>query len=200
MRADNDELDFPMMHLIVAQSSVSARKDFDDLGKLSRVVGAAAWSVVGATVCSGSGALRVPCHDARGNLAFDPTTGRGFGYSSENLLAHVDGGAWQGTLVHDPLMRLVDAGTAGRTRFVHDGHTIIAEYDAANAQVARYVHGPGIDEPLVALSPVAAAGATMVTTGLSMAVVGGTVALFGAGLRAVGGDTQNFMVRAATRF
>ena len=39
-------------------------------------------------------------------------------------------------------------GTAD-TRFLYDGADIIAEYDAAGTVLKRYVHGPGLDEPLV---------------------------------------------------
>jgi RHS repeat-associated protein len=91
-------------------------------------------------------------HDARGNVTYDPTNGQGYGYSSENLLTIVNGGSWTGTLVYDPAMRLYEAGVNSKTRFVHDGHTRIAEYSSSGAQTARYIHGPGIDEPLVAYS------------------------------------------------
>jgi RHS repeat-associated protein len=91
-------------------------------------------------------------HDAKGNITYDPTNGQGYGYSSENLLTSVNGGSWTGTLLYDPAMRLYEAGVNSKTRFVHDGHTRIAEYSSSGAQTARYVHGPGIDEPLVAYS------------------------------------------------
>lgn len=38
---------------------------------------------------------------------------------------------------------------AATTRFGYDGINLIAEYDATNAMVRRYVHGPGSDEPIV---------------------------------------------------
>jgi hypothetical protein len=88
----------------------------------------------------------------RGNVTYDPTNGQGYGYSSENLLTSVNGASWTGTLLYDPAMRLYEAGVNSKTRFVHDGHTRIAEYSSSGAQTARYVHGPGIDEPLVAYS------------------------------------------------
>lgn len=46
-------------------------------------------------------------------------------------------------------MRLYDSGTSTRTAIVYDGHTRIAEYSSAGTQRARFVHGPGVDEPLV---------------------------------------------------
>jgi RHS repeat-associated protein len=88
-------------------------------------------------------------HDAKGNVTYDPTTGYTHGYSSENLLRSVSGSGWAGTLTYDPLMRLYDAGAGGRTRFVYDGEDRIAEYSSNGSQVARFVQGPGVDEPLI---------------------------------------------------
>jgi RHS repeat-associated protein len=41
------------------------------------------------------------------------------------------------------------SGSAGTTRFQYDGTDLIAEYNASNQLMRRYVHGPGADEPLV---------------------------------------------------
>src|SRR3546814_3986131 len=35
------------------------------------------------------------------------------------------------------------------TRFQYDGIDLIAEYNASNAVQRRYVHGPGVDNPIV---------------------------------------------------
>src|SRR5690349_2031287 len=35
------------------------------------------------------------------------------------------------------------------TLFVGNGLNLIAEYDASNTLLRRYVHGPGVDEPIV---------------------------------------------------
>ena len=35
------------------------------------------------------------------------------------------------------------------TRYVYDGEDILLEFDGVNVLLARYTHGPGIDEPLV---------------------------------------------------
>ncbi len=85
-------------------------------------------------------------HDARGNLTYDGT--RSFGYTTENVMIS----RWPHSLRYDPLGRLVHTDTAtGIDRFGYDGQSLIAEYDGAagNAVARRYVHGPGIDEPLV---------------------------------------------------
>lgn len=84
--------------------------------------------------------------DAKGNLTTDPTTGRTYSYSSENLLTGASGGV---TLAYDPAMRLYQTAGAATTRFAYDGVNAIAEYDAGNALLRRYVFGPGTDEPIV---------------------------------------------------
>lgn len=45
-------------------------------------------------------------------------------------------------------MRQTDLGGTV-TQLLYDGVNLIAEYDASNNVLRRYVHGPGIDEPLV---------------------------------------------------
>ncbi|MCF8883933.1 RHS repeat-associated core domain-containing protein, partial [Erythrobacter sp. SN021] len=87
-------------------------------------------------------------HDARGNL-----TGSGgdtFGYSSENFLTSYSHAQGSGTLSYDPLGRLYRY-TAPQvdTRFAYDGIDMIGEYNASGTLLRRYVHGPGIDNPLV---------------------------------------------------
>jgi len=88
-------------------------------------------------------------HDAKGNTTNDASIGMSYGYSSENLLVTASGPYGNGTLTYDPLMRLFDSGAGGRTRVLHDGTQRIAEYYGAGTQRARYVFGPGIDEPLI---------------------------------------------------
>jgi len=87
-------------------------------------------------------------YDLRHNIALVPAAASGTGsaatylYNSENLL--VGGGGI--ALAYDPLMRLYQVGA---TRWAYDGTTLIAEYGSTGALLRRFVHGPGIDEPLV---------------------------------------------------
>ncbi|KTE38037.1 hypothetical protein ATE62_11850 [Sphingopyxis sp. HIX] len=84
-------------------------------------------------------------YDGRGNLTSDGTNS--FTYSAENLLKTGPGGA---TLGYDPLGRLYETVKAGATtRLLYDGTNAIGEYDGSNAVERRYVHGPGIDNPIV---------------------------------------------------
>ena len=40
-------------------------------------------------------------------------------------------------------------GSAGTTQFLYDGDALVAEYNGSNQLLRRYVHGPGVDEPLI---------------------------------------------------
>jgi RHS repeat-associated protein len=87
--------------------------------------------------------------DTNGNLTGDGATT--FGYDTENRLVSASG-AKTGTLKYDPLGRLWEATTSsGTVRFIYDGDRLIAEYatGASLLPQRRYVHGPGVDEPLL---------------------------------------------------
>ncbi|MFN4358659.1 RHS repeat domain-containing protein [Sphingopyxis alaskensis] len=84
-------------------------------------------------------------YDGRGNLTSDGTNS--FTYTPENLLKSGPGGA---TLGYDPLGRLYETAKSGvTTRFLYDGIDLIGEYNGSSAIQRRYVHGPGIDNPIV---------------------------------------------------
>jgi hypothetical protein len=83
-------------------------------------------------------------YDARGNLTSSGTST--YGYTSENLLKT---GPNSVSLGYDAALRLYETlGGGVTTRFLYDGTDLIAEYDGANVLKRRYVHGPGVDEPL----------------------------------------------------
>ena len=85
-------------------------------------------------------------YDGRGNLTGDGTNS--FTYNSENLLISAPGGALVG---YDPMGRLrytVGSGI-GTTWFTYDGGDLLVEHDPWGAPIRRYVHGPGIDDPIV---------------------------------------------------
>ena len=44
---------------------------------------------------------------------------------------------------------MITAGSTATSNLLYDGVDLVAEYDAANVLQRRYVHGPGVDEPLV---------------------------------------------------
>jgi RHS repeat-associated protein len=104
-----------------------------------------AYTTNGLNQYTASGAI-TPTYDARGNVE---TAGAStyYIYNSENMLTS----SWnQASLNYDPLLRLFQVSGATATRMLYDGDTLIAEYDTGNSLLRRYVHGPGVDEPLVA--------------------------------------------------
>jgi RHS repeat-associated protein len=99
------------------------------------------------TVTNVSGAAY--SYDGSGNLTNDGTTA--YTYDIENRLVGVNGGGRNAVLTYDPLGRLfsTSGGAAGVTRFQYDGDELVAEYDASHAVRRRYMHGPGVDEPIL---------------------------------------------------
>ena len=87
-------------------------------------------------------------HDANGNLTSDGATT--YAYDVETRLTGASG-AKTGTLVYDPLGRLFETsgGAPGTVRLLYDGDELVAEYDAAGTLLRRYVHGSGVDDPVV---------------------------------------------------
>jgi RHS repeat-associated protein len=98
-------------------------------------------------------------YDANGNLTADPCYT--YGYDVENRLTQRNfvasgacpvsyAGATNVTLSYDPNGRLNQtADSAATTRYLYDGDALVAEYDGSNNLLRRYVHGSGVDEPLV---------------------------------------------------
>ena len=87
-------------------------------------------------------------YDLNGNLTGDGTST--YVYDALNRLKSA-GGATPATLVYDPLGRLIQTsgGAAGVTKLLYDGDELVAEYNSAGTLLRRYVHGAGVDDPLV---------------------------------------------------
>jgi RHS repeat-associated protein len=87
-------------------------------------------------------------YDSNGNLTSDGTSS--YVYDSENRLVSASG-AKTASLAYDPAGRLwqTGGGGAGITRFVYDGDRLVEEYNGGGGRPRVYVHGPGVDEPLV---------------------------------------------------
>lgn len=91
-------------------------------------------------------------YDADGNLTSQTDTASGvvttYSYDVENRLTGATGGK-SATLSYDPNGRLDQtSGVSGTTRLLYDGDALVAEYSESTL-LRRYVHGPGVDEPLV---------------------------------------------------
>ncbi len=137
------------------QTATFSYNPASQIGSVTRTNDSYAWTGHGsgstASVANGLNQLTsiggaATTHDTRGNLTTDPTTGKTYSYSSENLLKTATGGV---TLAYDPLLRLYDVTGPATTRFAYDRLVAIAEYDGSNALQRRFVHGPAVDEPLV---------------------------------------------------
>jgi RHS repeat-associated protein len=87
-------------------------------------------------------------YDANGNLTSDGAAA--FVYDAENKLVSASGGKTAG-LAYDPLGRLfqTSGGSAGVTQFLYDGDELVAEYDQYGSVTKRYVHGTGVDDPVL---------------------------------------------------
>ncbi|TXI76793.1 MAG: hypothetical protein E6Q43_01870 [Dokdonella sp.] len=87
-------------------------------------------------------------YDGNGNLAGDGVWS--YGYDLDNRLKSATATGFAASLAYDGVGRLRQTTLGGVvTNLLYDGVDLIAEYDGANTVLRRYVHGPGIDEPLV---------------------------------------------------
>jgi len=91
-------------------------------------------------------------YDTNGNLKTDGTWT--YGYDLDNRLKTASktvAPAVSATLAYDAEGRLRQTAIGANTlNLLYDGTALVAEYDAAGTAVLRkYVHGPGVDEPIV---------------------------------------------------
>ncbi len=105
--------------------------------------GTLAYAANGLNQTTSVGALTL-AYDGRGNLTSDGVNT--YAYDASNRLTGVSGA----TLAYDPAGRLYQTVGSSTTRFAYDGVNLIGEYNAGGTLLRRYVHGPGLDEPLVA--------------------------------------------------
>ncbi|GLX78744.1 hypothetical protein tinsulaeT_20840 [Thalassotalea insulae] len=89
-------------------------------------------------------------HDVWGNFTSDGYTT--YTYDVENRLLTATGSD-NATLTYDPRGRLFQIVSGGNTtRFLYDGDALVAEYNTNGTILKRYVHGSGVDEPIVMYS------------------------------------------------
>ena len=101
------------------------------------------------TVINGGGcAASGKGYDCNGNLTNDGA--RTFAYDGENRLISAVSSGYTASLGYDPLGRLTSTTLNGvMTAFLYEGDQLVAEYDGAGNLLRRYMHGPGVDDPLV---------------------------------------------------
>lgn len=97
-------------------------------------------------------------YDANGNQIRKTSKATGeftlFEYTAENQLVRAVSADTTINYKYDGLGRRVEkevtqAGVTKVTRYIYDNEDILLELDGSNNIVARYTHGPGIDEPLI---------------------------------------------------
>jgi len=77
----------------------------------------------------------------------------------ENRLISAAGQGTVATYEYDPLGRRAAKVVNGvRTEYLSDGVEEVAEYDANGTLLRRYVHGPGVDEPIAMVTPGGSSG------------------------------------------
>jgi RHS repeat-associated protein len=92
-------------------------------------------------------------YDNNGNMISrtDQTSTTTYQYDAENRLIRIN--KPDGTVIayrYDPFGRRIEKSVNGTiTRYLYDGESILYEMDGSNTMLARYTHGPGIDEPLI---------------------------------------------------
>lgn len=87
-------------------------------------------------------------YDANGNLTGDGSST--YTYDADNRLRTANASGIAAILNWDAARRLRQTVIGGTTtNLLYDGERLVAEYDAAGNLLRRYVHGSGIDEPLV---------------------------------------------------
>lgn len=101
---------------------------------------------------SGSGATATYTYDPNGNLT-SKTEGPDnwvYTWNAENQLTKVEkNGGEQARFAYDPLGRRVEKVAGGvTTSYTYHGENILRE--VRGGTTLKYVHGPGIDEPLAA--------------------------------------------------
>ena len=128
-----------------ASQIVTRAQDNDDYRFTGFANVSRSYAVNGLNQYTGAGSATLT-HDANGNLTSDGTIS--YSYDIENRLTGTSAGV---TLTYDPLGRLAQTygPSTGTTQFLYDGNALVAEYDGSGNMLKRYVHGPGMDSPLV---------------------------------------------------
>nr|WP_136252602.1 RHS repeat-associated core domain-containing protein [Ningiella ruwaisensis] len=104
------------------------------------------YAVNGLNQYTSAGGLTIT-HDSNGNMTGDGENT--YTYDIENRLTQVQGSK-NANLYYDPKGRLIRINSGGaNTYFMYDGDALIAEYNHSQAMTKRYIHGSGVDQPLV---------------------------------------------------
>lgn len=143
LNGTSSDLTLSFTHNPAAQL-VSATRSNDNYAYTARSTGSIGNTINGLNQQTAVGGLSLS-HDSRGNIS--AIGGTGFSYTSENRLSHTG----SAVLIYDAAGRLLltTDGTTETRLDMLGNEQLITELNASNAILRRYVHGAGIDEPLV---------------------------------------------------
>ncbi|GHC80715.1 hypothetical protein GCM10007320_22590 [Pseudorhodoferax aquiterrae] len=98
-------------------------------------------------------------HDANGNMTGDGTWTYTYDQNNRLKSANRASPATAITMAYDAEGRMRNTSTSSTsvTHRMYDGTDLVAEYNISGVLQARYVHGPGVDEPLVTYTGTGAA-------------------------------------------
>ena len=128
---------------------------YDGTGNRISRDGQTADSTIGAENRLAEDGLFTYVYDANGNMETRTRKSTGavttYSWDSENRLVRIDfPDLTFAAYRYDGVNRRIEKDDNGvLTRYVYDGDDILLEYDGLNTVLARYTHGPGIDEPHV---------------------------------------------------
>ncbi|MNM93630.1 tRNA3(Ser)-specific nuclease WapA precursor [compost metagenome] len=92
-------------------------------------------------------------HGANGNQVTDGDWNYTWNFDSFNRLTGASRPGTTAAFAYDPEQRLSQTTLDGvRSDLLYDGERLVAEYDSNGTLQKRYIHGPGIDEPLLVVS------------------------------------------------
>ncbi|CAN7716344.1 DUF6531 domain-containing protein [Pseudorhodoferax sp. LjRoot39] len=98
-------------------------------------------------------------HDANGNMTGDGTWTYTYDQNNRLKSANRASPATAITMAYDAEGRMRNTSTSASsvTQRMYDGTDLVAEYNISGVLLSRYVHGPGVDEPLVTYTGTGAA-------------------------------------------
>lgn len=91
-------------------------------------------------------------YDNNGNLTQKTNRSTGqvttYTWDGQNRLTQVSFPGSTTTFKYDPFGRRIEKNNGSVTRYLYDGPNVILTYDGNNQVLAKFTHGPGVDEPL----------------------------------------------------
>ena len=143
MSGTSYDLTLGFSHNPAAQIVGNSRSN-DNYSYMARTNANVSDTINGLNQVTANGGTSVSHGDARGNIT--AIGGVGYAHTAENRMYATS----TANLLYDPggRLMLVDGGTQVRLDMLGD-QQLITELDSSHNILRRYVHGPGVDEPIV---------------------------------------------------